>query len=195
MSNLNNNQPDVMSFNTDDYNNQSNYRNPFSNQSISEPEDINNQKINSNLSINTDSSTRPQTAVIFNQIIKSNHNNSSVEHHLSILNKIRNNKTSNLNESSKNLNESSKNLNKSIDIFNDGLNKSDSDSESDSEENVDFKITEDDLRFEFEKSINMKKINQENKLPDYGLNTGGNGIKSLKNLKYTNKTICTQCND
>lgn len=124
--------------------------------------DSQNQK-KSNISINTDNSTRPQTALIFNQIIKSNQNNSSVEHHLSILNKIRNNSNSN-NQSSK-LN-SSKSLNKSIDIFNDGLNKSDTDSDSDSEENVNLKITEDDLRLEFEKSVNMNKKPIENKLPE-----------------------------
>lgn len=101
-----------------------------------------------NITSNSDLSTRPQTAVIFNDIIKSNKNNSSVEHHLQILNRIRNNAGSN-----NNLKNSSKKYNKNVDIFNDGLNNSESSSESDSE---DFNITEDDLRLEFAKSINMK---------------------------------------
>lgn len=83
---------------------------------------------------------------------------------MSILNKIRNNSTASSNQLSKKSSNSSKSS-KTIDIFNDGLNKSDSDSESDSDEN-DLKITEDDLRIEFEKSINMNKNLSDNKLPE-----------------------------
>lgn len=104
------------------------------------------------------------------------------------MNKIRNN--SNTNETS------STNIKKSVDIFNDGLDRSESSSDSDSE---DFNITEDDLRLEFAKSIDMKGDKEKNGLNfdkrnnedvsdiDLGLglnaNKGGNGIKSLKNLK------------
>lgn len=92
-----------------------------------------------------------------------------------------------------NIRNKSQDSNKSnyVDIFNDGLDKNDSSSESDSE---DFNITEDDLRLEFAKSIDMKgeksnhNLNFNNSNKDnlseleLGMNKGGSGIKSLKNL-------------
>jgi len=65
---------------------------------------------------------------------------------------------------------------KNVDIFNDGLNNSDSESEEDIE-NLD--ITYDDLRLEFEKSVNIKNTINTNDIH--------NNLNYQSSLKLNNK--------